>query len=162
MAPPRLGHGLATEVALEVPAGSLAWWGARLERYGVRIDAVETRFGDLVLPLTDVHGMRVALVESAPAIARPFSAVGRQSVPHERQIRGLYGAQIWERREAETAAFLIDALGFRELGARARLDALRLRRAPGRRRHPRTRRRAARRLGRRRRPPSRLVGHRSR
>jgi glyoxalase family protein len=27
MAPPRLGHGLAVEVGLEVPAGSLAWWG---------------------------------------------------------------------------------------------------------------------------------------
>ena len=32
LAPPRLGHGLAVEVALEVPAGSLAYWGARLEK----------------------------------------------------------------------------------------------------------------------------------
>ena len=27
MAPPRMGHGLAVEVALEVPAGSLEFWG---------------------------------------------------------------------------------------------------------------------------------------
>src|SRR5436305_3885612 len=27
LAPPRLGHGLAVEVALEVPAGSLRYWG---------------------------------------------------------------------------------------------------------------------------------------
>jgi glyoxalase family protein len=36
--------------------------------------------------------------------------------PSKRQIRGLYGAQIWERSEAETAAFVQTALGFRELG----------------------------------------------
>ena len=116
MAPPRLGHGLAVEVALEVPAGSLAWWGARLEQYGVRIDAVETRFGDRVLPLTDVHGMRVALVESARGMTRPFAPWDGSPIPVERQIRGLYGAQIWERSEAETAAFMQSALGFRELG----------------------------------------------
>ena len=40
LAPPRLGHGLATEVALEVPPGSLDYWGARLEqvRRGARTD----------------------------------------------------------------------------------------------------------------------------
>jgi glyoxalase family protein len=116
LAPPRIGHGLAVEVALEVPAGSLAWWGSRLERYGARIDAVETRFGDRVLPLIDVHGMRVALVESARGRARPFAPWDGSPIPVERQIRGLYGAQIWERSEAETAAFMQTALGFRELG----------------------------------------------
>src|SRR6478609_1981223 len=29
MAPPRQGHGLAVEVGLEVPAGSLSYWGGR-------------------------------------------------------------------------------------------------------------------------------------
>src|SRR6188474_1520654 len=33
LAPPRMGHGLAVEVSLEVPADSLAFWGARLEKY---------------------------------------------------------------------------------------------------------------------------------
>ena len=31
MAPPRLGHGLAVEVGLEVPPDSLSYWGSRLE-----------------------------------------------------------------------------------------------------------------------------------
>src|SRR5439155_7665432 len=73
MAPPRPGHGLAVEVGLEVPAGSLAWWGARLERYGVSISPIETRFGDQVLPLVDVHGMRLALTESGASHARSFT-----------------------------------------------------------------------------------------
>src|SRR5262249_45718830 len=114
-APPVMGHGLAVEVALEVPAGSLAWWGARLEQYSLPLHPIETRFGDRVLPLTDVHGLRLALVERARGLARPFAPWDGSPIPVERQIRGLYGAQIWERSAAETAAFITGALGFREL-----------------------------------------------
>ena len=57
MAPPRIGHGLAVEVALEVPAGSLDYWGARLDKYRVPLGAVEQRFGDTVLPVIDPHGL---------------------------------------------------------------------------------------------------------
>src|SRR5215218_9901873 len=31
MAPARIGHGLAIEVGLEIPAGSAGWWTARLQ-----------------------------------------------------------------------------------------------------------------------------------
>src|SRR2546430_9882434 len=55
--PPRIGYGLAVEVGLEVPSASLAYWGARLERYGARAGAVEVRFGQKVLPLVDPHGL---------------------------------------------------------------------------------------------------------
>jgi glyoxalase family protein len=115
MAPPRLGHGLAVEVGLEVPPGSLAWWGARLEHYGVRADRIEGRFGDRVLPLIDVHGLRLALVESGRGMTRPFAPWDGSPIPVERQIRGLFGAQLWERREQETAEFLVGALGFKVL-----------------------------------------------
>jgi glyoxalase family protein len=116
LAPPRPGHGLAVEVGLEVPADSLAFWGARLERYGFAASAVETRFGDRVLPLSDPHGLRLALTESARPHQRPFTPWDGSPVPVERQIRGLYGAQIWAREQAPTAAFLTGALGFTEVG----------------------------------------------
>src|SRR5688500_18474366 len=48
LAPPRMGHGLAVEVGLDVPAGSLDYWAARLEKYGTQIRSRETRFGDTV------------------------------------------------------------------------------------------------------------------
>src|SRR3954463_12320833 len=73
MAPPRLGYGLAVEVGLEVPSGSLAYWGARLEKYGARIGRVETRFGGAVLPVVDPHGLQLSLVEASTAIPRPFT-----------------------------------------------------------------------------------------
>jgi glyoxalase family protein len=116
MAPPRIGHGLAVEVGLEVPADTLAWWGERLHRYGVAMGPLESRFGDRVLPATDVHGMRLALVESARTTSRPFTPWDDSPVEAEHQIRGLHGAQVWERDPAGTEAFMTTALGFERLG----------------------------------------------
>jgi glyoxalase family protein len=115
MAPPRMGHGLAVEVALEVPSGSLDWWSARLTKYAARVSPIERRFGESVLPLVDPHGMRLALVEAAGGRRREFAPWTASPIPEARQIRGLFGAQIWEREAAPTVAFMTTALGFREL-----------------------------------------------
>ena len=45
LAPPRPGHGLAMEVGLEIPAGSIDFWGARLTHYGTKSSGVDTCFG---------------------------------------------------------------------------------------------------------------------
>jgi glyoxalase family protein len=116
MAPPRRGHGLAVEVALEVPAGSLDWWSARLTKYDVTVSPVERRFGESVLPLVDGHGMRLALVEPAGGRRRDFAPWTGSPIPESRQIRGLFGAQVWEREAAPTVTFMRAALGFQELG----------------------------------------------
>jgi glyoxalase family protein len=117
MAPPRDGYGRAMETSLEVPSGSLGFWGERLQRYGVRVQTPEERFGDRVLPLIDPHGLRVALVEAARNARTEFTPWDQSPVPAERQVRGLYGAQLWERSTASTARFLTTVLGFVELGA---------------------------------------------
>lgn len=114
LAPPVMGHGLAVEVQLEVPAGSITYWGDRLEKYGATISKVEKRFGVDVLPVVDPHGMRVALV--ADETSRAFEPWTESSVPVERQVRGLYGARLWERDLASTASFLEETMGFRKLG----------------------------------------------
>ena len=117
MAPPRMGHGLAVEVSLEVPGNSLEFWGQRLEKYGASANAIERRFGDRVLTLTDPHGMRLSLVEPAGAYTktRSFSPWDHSTVAPEHQVRGLYGAQLWERDLGSTTTFLTDVLGFRRL-----------------------------------------------
>jgi glyoxalase family protein len=114
MAPPLIGHGLAVEVQLEVPEGSIAYWGQRLEKYGAKISTAEQRFGSKVLPLVDPHGMHVALV--AHETGRAFEPWKDSSVPVERQIRGLYGARLWERDAAATASFVERTMGFEKLG----------------------------------------------
>src|SRR5690242_17230731 len=63
LAPPVLGPGLTNAVELAAPEGSLALWGARIEKYGAVIQPVEGRFGNKALPLLDPHGLKLALVE---------------------------------------------------------------------------------------------------
>ncbi|MEN3340303.1 MAG: glyoxalase family protein [Acidobacteriota bacterium] len=116
MAPPRLGHGMAVEVGLEVPTGSLEYWAKRLERYGAKLDAVELRFAARVLPLVDPHGLRLSLVEGGGAAGRPFTPWEHSPVPPEHQVRGLHSGRLWERDERTTAAFLTNVLGFEQLG----------------------------------------------
>jgi glyoxalase family protein len=115
MAPARPGFGLAMEVGLEVPQGSLGYWNQRLERYGTHPGPPDTRFGDQVLAFADPHGLAVALVERKAG--RPFTPWDGSPVPPERQIRGLHGAQLWERNASETARFLTTVLGFQQLAA---------------------------------------------
>jgi glyoxalase family protein len=117
LAPPVMGHGLANEVMLEVPRGSLAFWTARLEKYKTRLQPAETRFDSRVLPFIDPHGLKLALVEDNSD--RMFAPWSGSPVPEKHQIRGLYGARIWERDSAATATFLQHVLGFEQLGAAA-------------------------------------------
>jgi glyoxalase family protein len=143
MAPPRPGHGLAVEVSLEIPRGSMDYWAERMRKYGTTLDAIDDRFGDRVLPLADPHGLRVALVEPQAAPPRPFTPWDGGPVPGERQIRGLYGARTWQREATPTADFLVRTLGFEQLassggwtrfGFRDAAGVLDVRETPGERR----------------------------
>ena len=129
MAPPRPGYGLAMEVDLEVPEESLGYWADRLQRYGAQIGPPETRFGHRVLALVDPHGLHVALVE-APA-GRPFAPWAGSPVPAARQIRGLFGAQLWERDGLPTAEFLTTVLGFQSLATESGWTRYGFRGSPG-------------------------------
>jgi glyoxalase family protein len=117
LAPPRVGHGLAVDVGLEVPFGSLGFWSARLQHYGARLDPPETRFGSKVLPLADPHGLRLALTEGDEHPMRPFTPWDGSPVPAERQVRGLHHGRLWERDEASTVRFITGVLGFQRLGS---------------------------------------------
>ncbi|MGH9360406.1 MAG: VOC family protein, partial [Thermoanaerobaculia bacterium] len=117
MAPGRLGAGLAVEVALAVPAGSLPWWSERLGRYGARPGEPEERFGERALLARDPHGLALALVETSDP--REFAPWEQGPVSVERQVRGLHGMRLWERSLALTGRFLTEVLGFSPAGEEA-------------------------------------------
>jgi glyoxalase family protein len=106
----RDGTGLTNEVSLAVPAGSLAYWTERLQKYGVKIGTQVTRFGERALPFTDVHGLALALVETSDA--REFTPWSGSPVPVEHQIRGLHTVRISERNIAPTDKLLTEGMGF--------------------------------------------------
>lgn len=113
LAPARKGVGLAVEVALAVPVGSLDFWRKRLEAAGVAASPPEVRFGESTLPLTDPHGLDVTLVETSDS--RQFAPWADSPVPVEHQILGIHGVRLWQRSRA-TIEFLTGVLGFTEVG----------------------------------------------
>ena len=115
MAPATPGHGLASEVGLAVPAGSLSYWHERLAAGGVAVDEPVTRFGENVLTFVDPHGLHVALVETSDA--REFTPWGDSPVPADRQVLGLHSMRLVERDVESTGRFLTSILGFSEAGS---------------------------------------------
>ena len=106
--PGRNGAGLAIEVALAVPAGSLEFWELHLRERGVAIRPVEERFGERVLPLSDPHGLEVALVEVED---RAFAPWASSPIPEDRQIRGLHSVRQVVRSAAGTRGLVVDLMG---------------------------------------------------
>jgi glyoxalase family protein len=114
MGPGRKGTGLTVELALAVPPGSLEFWRARLTELSVKVGALEERFGEGALPLTDPHGLELALVETGDA--REFAPWERSPVSAHLQIQGLHGVRLWEDDGDRTEAFLTGVLGFGLVG----------------------------------------------
>jgi glyoxalase family protein len=115
MAPAKPGIGLAMEVSLAVPPGSLDYWADRLSEHGVPVGEVEMRRQTPALTFTDPHGLPVTLHETGDE--RQFSAWSASSVPADRQIRGLHSVRLWQQDLATSAAFLTGILGFVDLGS---------------------------------------------
>ncbi len=114
MGPGRVGAGLASEVSFAIPPGSLDWWQARLDDYGIVHEAEKTRFGERTLPFVDPHGLRLALV--ATDEPRPWVPWAKSPVPTEHQLRGMHAVRLWERDLSQTERALIEVLGFAPLG----------------------------------------------
>lgn len=106
----RKGVGLANELSLAVPPGSLDYWAERLGGYEVSVDEPEERFGEKALVVTDPHGMELALVETAEE--RDFEPWPESPVPEAMQVRGIHGVRVWEKALGPTADFLTGAMGF--------------------------------------------------
>jgi glyoxalase family protein len=112
--PGRLGHGLGVEIALAIPAGSLAFWQDRLAAHAANVKGVEVRRGDRAITLVDPHGQQLALVETSDE--REFRAWDKSPVPAENQIVGLHAVRAWEHDAASTGAFLMNVLQFTDYG----------------------------------------------
>ncbi len=115
MAPATPGVGLASEVGLAVPTGSLEFWRDRLRTAGIASGEPVTRFGEHVLAFADPHGLRVALVETGDA--REFTPWRDSPVPVDRQVMGLHSMRLVERDVEATSQFLIGTLGFSAAGS---------------------------------------------
>jgi glyoxalase family protein len=118
-----LGTGEPSAVALLVPASSLAFWRARLERAAVTNLEMITRFGEEGLAFSDPDGMRVELVARADAAGlEPWT---RGAIAAEHAVRGLDGLTLLTRRADRTLELLTNTMGFESVGVESGRTRLR-------------------------------------
>ncbi|WP_076859592.1 ring-cleaving dioxygenase [Bradyrhizobium mercantei] len=113
-APGSRGGGEVHRTAFRVPMRSMDYWARRFAEREISCQAMETRFGEPVLPFSDPDGTALMLVGIAGAESGPAWSNG--DVPVEHAIRGLHGATLVLDSAERTAAILTDVLGFREVG----------------------------------------------
>ena len=107
-----VGTGQVSRTAFRVPSGSLDFWEARFDDYGVEYGDRIERFGETVLPLRDPDGLPVELVEvdvpeDDPTV--PWTAF----VPESAAIRGFHSVTLW-LADPEPTEELLRTMGLEE------------------------------------------------
>ncbi|MBS4082251.1 MAG: VOC family protein [Rhizobiales bacterium] len=111
--PGRQGTGQAVEVAYAIPKGSLPFWKKRLDAEGFAT-AESERFGDKMISLADLEGMKIELVETSSAANAPAWADGPVSVEHA--VRGFSGITLRPHNGTRTGEVLKDGFGYADGG----------------------------------------------
>ncbi len=115
-APGRRGAGQVAATAFSIPDHALGYWTDRLASHGVLVEGPQDVHGEQVLSFADPDGLALELV-AARDDSRPGWTSG--PVPAAHAIRGFYGATLWVRDLAPSAALLTETMGFREVGRAA-------------------------------------------
>jgi glyoxalase family protein len=106
----RRGASQATETAFAVPSGSLDYWVKRLDAANVLYSKPAARFDEEYVAFYDPDGLKVELVASLRADARP--AIDHSEIPAWASIRGFHGVTLTLNQHQPTARLLTDVMDF--------------------------------------------------
>jgi glyoxalase family protein len=110
----KVGSGQVSRTAFRVPEGSLDYWEARFDEYGVEYDERVERFGETVLPFRDPDDLPVELVEVEVGADDPV-VPWTEWVPEEHAIRGFHSVTLWIA-DPQPTMDLLRTMGFEEQG----------------------------------------------
>jgi glyoxalase family protein len=116
VAPGTIGAGDPIEVALRIPAGSLAWWSERLFAKGVSHHIGENAFEERLICLKDPDGLPIGLVETYGVDDE--EAWVTENIDQQCALRGLKEITLSVRADDGTAEILTHVLGFASTDAR--------------------------------------------
>ncbi|GAA0656934.1 ring-cleaving dioxygenase [Salarchaeum japonicum] len=111
----KVGSGQVSRTAFRVPEGSLDYWEARFDEYGVPYEERVERFGETVLPFEDPDGLPVELVETEIADDDPV-VPWTEFVPAEHAIRGFHSVTLWIA-DTEPTMELLETMGLEQVGS---------------------------------------------
>ncbi|UBV43688.1 VOC family protein [Deinococcus taeanensis] len=106
------GNGEVVATAYSAPAGSEAYWRARLAEHGLSVTET-TRFGQTTLTFDDPDGTWVELIFENGQPVQPWPA---SPVPAGHELRGFHSVTAWVRDTTAVRDLLVGQLGFTELG----------------------------------------------
>jgi len=108
--PGSAGTGMATEVSLSVPSGSLGSWKRRLEQFNAGYAENRTRFGEEYLYFRDPDGLHLNLVVADTEDTR--QGWQGSGVPDAMVVKGLHSVALTVKSIKNTAKFLTSVLGY--------------------------------------------------
>ncbi|MEE6208972.1 ring-cleaving dioxygenase [Salarchaeum sp. III] len=128
----KVGSGQVSRTAFRVPEGSLDYWEARFDEYGVPYEERVERFGngagtasenasgdapraETVLPFEDPDGLPVELVETEIPDDDPV-VPWTEFVPAEHAIRGFHSVTLWVA-DTEPTMELLETMGLERVGS---------------------------------------------
>jgi len=107
------GSGMATGIGYSVPKGSLEFWKDRFERFNVKHDGEEERFGEKYLHFQDPDGLKIDLI--IPEIEDKRKPWETGEVKADVATKGFHSVTLTLRNVTPTANILTDILGFKLL-----------------------------------------------
>lgn len=111
----RVGGGQVGYTTFVIPPGSLSFWEARLDKFGVKHER-QQRFGETYVRFTDHEGLQLELVERAEGKDSAWSFAG---VPADKAIKGFGGAVLYSTNPARTMALLENVFGLERVSEEA-------------------------------------------
>jgi len=110
----KVGTGQVSRTAFRVPEGSLDFWEARFDEYGVEYDERVERFGETVLPFADPDGLPVELVACEIPDDDP-TVPWTEFVDVKHAIRGFHSVTLWLGDPYQTEE-LLRTMGLEAIG----------------------------------------------
>lgn len=109
----RNGTGMATAIGYSVPMDSLSFWADRFERYGVKHNVPQDRFGEQYLSFQDPDGLDIELIVGQEEDARkPWET---EEVKAHVALKGFHSVTLSLKGIQHTAEILTNIFGYRLL-----------------------------------------------
>lgn len=109
----QVGTGMATEIGYSVPAGSLAFWAERFNRFKVKQGDIKEMFGEQTLLFADPDGLKIKLIEPAGEDHRtPWKT---SEVAATEALKGFHSIVLTLKSIKATAEILTEVFGYRLL-----------------------------------------------
>lgn len=108
------GNGETSALAYSIRPEAIGFWQRWLQKNGISVGEVQTRFGAEVLPFTDPDGLPLELISSEEPATLQYWADG--PIPENAALKGFHSVTLWLNEVEATGSLLTEQLGYQLVG----------------------------------------------